>query len=156
MSSQIGLNEEYTGKIVEHLNTLLATSQQFYMNVRGYHWNVKGEQFFQLHVKFEELYNELILQIDEIAERVLTLGRTPMHTYADYMKTAKLEPSKDVTNGRECVEGVLKGLTAMLEIERAIAEVAGEQGDEATLGQMADYITAQEKHYWMYNAFLGN
>ena len=94
MGNHIGLNDEYTKQITEHLNLLLASSQQFYMNVRGYHWNVTGEHFFELHVKFEELYNELILQIDEIAERILTLGKTPLHTYADYAEISVIEQTE--------------------------------------------------------------
>ena len=63
----------------------------FYQNIRGYHWNIKGEKFFELHLKFEELYNDLFLKIDEVAERILTLGHTPTHNYTDYRATSKIK-----------------------------------------------------------------
>jgi starvation-inducible DNA-binding protein len=70
--NRIGLDPNKSAELATKLNTLLANYQVFYMNTRGFHWNIKGEKFFELHVKFEELYNDLILKIDEIAERVLT------------------------------------------------------------------------------------
>ena len=84
----IGLDEKKSAKLGDKLNELLANYQIFYMNVRGFHWNIKGEQFFELHVKFEETYNDLLLKVDEIAERILTLGQRPMHAYSTYIKAS--------------------------------------------------------------------
>ncbi|RNC77716.1 DNA starvation/stationary phase protection protein, partial [Piscirickettsiaceae bacterium NZ-RLO2] len=85
----IGLNQEKTAEISKELNKLLATYQVFYMNVRGFHWNIKGQQFFELHTKFEEIYNDLLTKVDEIAERILTLGEQPLHAYSQYAKTLR-------------------------------------------------------------------
>lgn len=85
----IGLKETDCQNISEKLNILLANYSVFYQNTRGSHWNIKGEQFFTLHPKFEELYNSLVLKIDEIAERILTLGATPAHNYSDYLQVSK-------------------------------------------------------------------
>jgi starvation-inducible DNA-binding protein len=82
----IGLNTTKAKQLAEKLNELLANYSIFYQNVRGYHWNIKGEKFFELHVKFEELYTDLQLKIDEIAERILTLGDSPAHNYSAYKK----------------------------------------------------------------------
>ena len=83
--NQIGLDPQSSELLADKLNELLANYQLFYINTRGFHWNIKGEKFFELHAKFEELYNDLFLKIDEIAERILTLGHTPLHSYEDYM-----------------------------------------------------------------------
>lgn len=155
MTTQIGLEKDYTDDITTKLNKLLASYQVFYMNVRGYHWNVTGEQFFQLHVKFEELYTELVEQIDEIAERVLTLGNAPMHTYADFMEHSDVATTKNVTDGKACVQHILEGFSKLLTAQRDILAAAGDAGDEGTAAQMSDYISIQEKHVWMYGAFLG-
>lgn len=155
MSTHIGLDRNYTETMALQLNKLLASYQVFYMNVRGFHWNVKGEQFFQLHVKFEELYEELVVQIDEIAERILTLGRSPLHTYEDFLKTSNVKSSKGITEGKACVSEVLNGFNLLLESQRAILADASDANDEGTASQISDYISAQEKHVWMYNAFLG-
>ena len=80
-------------KLVERLNRLLADYQIFYQNLRGLHWNVKGPQFFMLHEKYEELYNEAAETVDEVAERILMIGGQPLHTFTDYLKTAELKES---------------------------------------------------------------
>ena len=83
VKNNIGLDVKLTMQLSEKLNLLLANYQLFYMNARGFHWNIKGDKFFELHVKFDELYNDALLKIDEIAERLLTLGYTLLHTYTD-------------------------------------------------------------------------
>jgi len=95
----IGLDIKKSKKLSEQLNVLLANYAIFYQNVRGYHWNIKGEKFFELHLKFEELYNDLFLKIDEVAERILTLGYAPWHRYSDYKTTSTIKESSEVTNG---------------------------------------------------------
>jgi starvation-inducible DNA-binding protein len=73
-TNRIGLNTELSNSLVTELNTLLANYQLYYQNLRGFHWNIKGDAFFTLHLKFEELYGDAVLKIDEIAERCLRLG----------------------------------------------------------------------------------
>ena len=78
----LGLKPNELEKTVEQLNRLLANYQIYYQNLRNYHWNISGEHFFDLHATFEDLYNEAKINIDEIAERVLTLRMKPMSTLA--------------------------------------------------------------------------
>mgnify|MGYP003536433022 FL=1 len=87
----IGLDAIKAKKLADLLNVLLANYQLFYINSRGFHWNIKGEKFFELHLKFEELYTDTQLKIDEIAERILTLGHTPDHTFTDFLKLSKIK-----------------------------------------------------------------
>lgn len=108
-TNSIGLPESSAAQLAEKLNQLLANYQTFYMNVRGYHWNVKGQEFFQLHVKFEEFYTDLLTKVDEVAERILTLGYTPVHAYSDYAKLSRIVEDKDVSDGQSCVKGILQG-----------------------------------------------
>jgi starvation-inducible DNA-binding protein len=151
----IGLDAAKCAQLADNLNLLLANLQVFYINARSYHWNIKGEKFFELHLKFEELYNDLFLKIDEVAERVLTLGSTPSHTYTQYLKDSTIQESGKITQGREAVEGVLAGYRNLLVIERQLLELSAEAGDEGTNALMSDYIRQQEKMVWMYSAFLG-
>ncbi|MDY3350516.1 DNA starvation/stationary phase protection protein [Riemerella anatipestifer] len=153
-SKIIGLKESDCQNITEKLNILLANYSIFYQNTRGAHWNIKGADFFTLHPKFEELYDSLVLKIDEIAERILTLGATPNHNYSDYLKVSSIKESKEVTNGNKCVEQILEAFKIVIDLQREILEIAGEAGDEGTNSQMSDYIKEQEKEVWMYNAFL--
>jgi starvation-inducible DNA-binding protein len=152
--SSIGLDSTLSKELAEKLNVLLSNYQVYYMNTRGFHWNIKGEKFFELHLKFEELYNDLVLKIDEIAERVLTLGFTPIHSYSDYIKTSSIKEVKNVSDGKEAVASVLDGFQILLTLERDLLELSGKAADEGTNALMSDYIRAQEKLVWMYSAFL--
>ena len=86
----LGLPVKETEVIAAELNILLSNFQVYYQNLRGIHWNIRGKRFFDLHVKFEELYNDAQLKVDLIAERVLTLGGTPLHTFEDYIANNRL------------------------------------------------------------------
>ena len=88
MKNSIGLDKDKAKKLADELNILLANYQVFYINTRGFHWNITGQEFFELHAKFEEIYNDALIKVDEIAERIRTLGHTPLHTFTDYLKTA--------------------------------------------------------------------
>lgn len=154
--NQIGLDPGSSELLSDKLNQLLANYQIFYINTRGFHWNIKGDKFFELHVKFEELYNDLFLKIDELAERILTLGHTPLHSYSDYLSHATIEAAKNITDGNSCVQSILDSYQIILPIQREVLDLSGETGDEGTNALMSDYIREQEKLVWMYSAFLAN
>lgn len=153
--NHLGLPIKETNENIELLNVLLANFQVYYQNLRGLHWNIRGKRFFDLHVKFEELYNQAQLRIDEIAERVLTLGGTPLHTFEDYIANNKIIVGKNITNDDKAVELIISSLSNLLKIEREILANAGEINDEGTTSMMSDLITEQEKDIWMMQAFLG-
>jgi starvation-inducible DNA-binding protein len=150
----IGLDNKKAANLAEKLNDLLANYSIFYQNTRGYHWNIKGEKFFELHLKFEELYNDLLLKIDEVAERILTLGHTPRHNYSDYKKASKIAESKQVSDGKKAVEDILASFSAIIILQRELLSLSADAGDEGTNALMSDYIRAQEKLVWMYSSFL--
>ena len=152
--NRIGLNKDKTEELAEHLNNLLANYSVFYQNARGYHWNIQGDKFFELHEKFEELYNNLFEQIDEIAERVLTLGFTPKHNYTIYLRDSEIPESFEVRNGYKAVEEILSAFKILLSKQRTILNLSDLIDDEGTNALMSDYIREQEKLVWMYSAFL--
>ena len=154
-SNIIGLKEEDCKNIAEKLNVILANYSVFYQNTRGAHWNIKGDQFFVLHPKFEELYDNLVLKIDEIAERILTLGHVPNHNYSDYLKVSTIKESKEVHNGKKCVEDILNSFKVVIDLQRELLEITDKANDEGTNALVSGYITEQEKDVWMYNAYLG-
>lgn len=154
-SNIIGLNETDCAQISTKLNQLLANYSVFYQNTRGAHWNIKGNQFFTLHPKFEELYNNLVLKIDEIAERILTLGSTPNHNYSDYLQLSTIKESKEVSDASKDIENILASFKIVIDLQRELLDITEKAGDEGTNSQMSDYITEQEKEVWMYNSYLG-
>jgi len=150
----LGLKQKESTALVNELNTLLANYQLFYQNLRGFHWNVKGEKFFELHLKFEELYNDAVVKVDEIAERILTLGGTPMHAFADYLAAAQIKTAKNVSNGNECMQLALENMATIVRAEKAMLPLAQEAEDEGTITLLTDYISQQEKTVWMLNSWL--
>jgi starvation-inducible DNA-binding protein len=150
----IGLDSKKANQLADQLNELLANYSIFYQNVRGYHWNIKGEKFFELHLKFEELYNDLLLKIDEIAERILTLGAAPQHNYSNYKKLSGIEESAQVSDGTKSVGAILSAFQIILSLQREILTYSSEANDEGTAALMSDYIRSQEKLVWMYSAFI--
>ena len=153
-TNAIGLHQDSASQLAEKLNVLLANYQIFYMNVRGYHWNVKGPQFFELHDKFEEFYTDLLTKVDEVAERILTLGHQPVHAFSDYISLAQIQEDKNVHDGEACVRGTLKGFQTLIELQREILSMAADADDEGTAAQAGDYIREQEKSVWMLKAYL--
>jgi len=152
--NDIGLDSAKSADLAEHLNDLLANYSTFYQNVRGYHWNIKGEKFFELHLKFEELYNDLFIKIDDVAERVLTLGHTPAHKFSSYLNGTDIPESNDVEDGIKSVGDILTAFKTLLAKQRVILNLSDEMNDEGTNAQMSDYIREQEKLVWMYSSFL--
>ncbi|MEP2239447.1 MAG: DNA starvation/stationary phase protection protein [Maribacter sp.] len=151
--SNIGLDKKDSNEIATHLNDLLSNYQMFYMNLRGFHWNIKGRKFFELHLKFEELYNDALIKVDEIAERVLTLSNTPIHTFTKYIEQSEIEAFENVVDGDKAIENILDSLGILLKKERATLKIAAEAEDEGTVSLMSDYITEQEKLVWMLSAY---
>ena len=152
--NRIGLNSAKSKELADSLNDLLANYSLFYQNTRGYHWNIKSKKFFELHVKFEELYNDLFIKIDEVAERILTLGEIPKHAFTDYQKQSEIKESGEVSDGDKAVQQILDTFKVLIRKQRVILNLSAEIDDEGTNSMMSDYIREQEKLVWMYTAFL--
>lgn len=152
--TRIGLDADQSEKTAHLLNDLLANYTVLYQNIRGYHWNVKGDRFFELHLKFEELYNNLFLKIDEIAERILTLGHTPNHKVSEYLTISSIQETHEVSDGIFALENILFSFKELLQKQRSLLALAVSGNDEGTSSMMSDYIREQEKMVWMYSAYL--
>lgn len=153
-TNAIGLDKAKSEKLAKKLNELLANYSVFYQNTRGYHWNIKGEKFFELHLKFEELYNDLLLKIDEVAERILTLGYSPEHNFTQYHKLSSIKESEKVTDGLKAVGQILDSFKTVITMQRELLNLSADANDEGTNALMSDYIRAQEKSVWMYSAYI--
>ena len=152
--NRIGLKQNDAEELQRELSDLLSNYQVFYTNVRGFHWNIQGDKFFELHMKFEELYQDLQNKIDEIAERILTLGGSPKHEFSIYLKESKIQESQEVSDARVTVESIINSFTILLDKQRRILGFSAEANDEGTNALMSDYLREQEKLVWMYSAYL--
>ena len=107
MKNNIGLKDQYTDVMVNKLNAYLSNVQVMYMNVRGYHWNVVGKQFFALHKEYENVYNHLNEMADEIAERILMLGGSPVHSFTEYIQMAGIKERLNISNADDTIRAFL-------------------------------------------------
>lgn len=153
-TNDIGLGVKDSIALVEKLNLLLANYQIYYQNLRNFHWNVSGPNFFELHAKFEELYTTANENVDEVAERILTLGGRPLSSYGEYIENSEIKEAREIQVSKRMVEIVRENLNTLLKVEREVLDSASEQGDEGTVTLMSDYITAKEKVVWMLSAYL--
>lgn len=153
-TNKIGLDKAKIKLLADKLNNLLANYMMFYQNTRGLHWNIKGDKFFELHLKFEELYTNLLLKVDEVAERILTLGAIPLHTFEDYKSTSKIKSVKNVSDGKKGIQTILDAFETVIIEQRELLNLSADAGDEGTNALMSDYIREQEKLVWMYSSYL--
>jgi len=138
--------------MVKKLNQLLSDSQVYYQNLRAFHWLVKGPQFYQLHGLFEQMYNQVNDDIDDIAERILMVGGSPLHSFDDYLSQARLKPARDLSLPTDILPVVVANKEQLLVQFREIMALAGEIGDEGSASLMSAYIGAAEKELWMLNS----
>lgn len=151
---KLGWSSEETAKIASVLNTLLANYSVHYQKLRNFHWNVKGSDFFDLHERFEQQYNEARENIDEIAERIRVFGKTPLSTMKEYLANSEItEAGTDVPSDL-MVREVLSDFRILLEHMFEVVDVAVEQGDSGTEEMVKSFIKAIEKHHWMLSAFM--
>lgn len=139
--------------VVVALNKLLADYHIYYQKLRNFHWNVLGKSFFDLHIKFEELYNDAKIKIDEIAERILTLRYHPMSNLSDYLKITAIEETSEIKSDFAMVTLILKDHKTLLQQMSAVIEKAEAAGDEGTIDLIGAYIRDLEKASWMLDAW---
>jgi len=136
------------------MNVLLADTTLFYQKLRHYHWNVQGQKFFELHVKFEEIYNKWVVFIDEIAERIIALDTVPLHTLDSMLKHATLKEDEEIPEGREMVNRTIADLLALRDSIDKIIGAAEESGDRTTANILDGVRDGLEADLWMLKAWL--
>jgi starvation-inducible DNA-binding protein len=149
----LGLNEEKTRKTVKTLNRLLANYQVYYQNLRNFHWNIVGENFFDLHDKFEELYVDAREKVDEIAERILVLRHRPMSQMSAYLKYAEVAEAEIGLDDHAMVDEILENHRILIQNMRMVLESSGDSGDEGTIDMIAGFLENLEKKSWMLDAW---
>jgi len=140
--------------LVDKLNQLLATYQIHYQNLRALHWNVKGANFFELHLKYEELYTRTQIIIDDMAERILTLGALPTHRFQDYLEKSTIPENKTISEGKPGMEYILGAQKTLIALEKEILALSETLNDEGTNAMMSDLLREKEKTNWMFSAWL--
>lgn len=145
----LGLDKNKTEKTGQELNILLADYHIYYQKLRNFHWNIIGKNFFDLHEKFEELYDDAKLKVDEIAERILTLRFQPTSNLSDYLKSSNLKESPSELSDFKMIEILLEDHGILLKQMRKVVKMADAAGDEGSIDLIGAYIRELEKTSWM-------
>ncbi|MFT6739656.1 MAG: starvation-inducible DNA-binding protein [Paraglaciecola sp.] len=151
----LGFDKAKTKETIAVLNDLLCNYHVYYQNLRNFHWNIQGQNFFELHAQFENLYNDARLKIDEIAERILTLRHRPLSKMSDYLKKSDIKEPKAITEDRKMVASILDNHATLITKMRTVLEKAGDAGDEGTIDMVGGFLESLEKRSWMLDAWLG-
>jgi starvation-inducible DNA-binding protein len=151
---KLGWSTQETERIASALNELLANYSVHYQKLRNYHWNVKGSDFFDLHERFEQQYNEARENIDEVAERIRVFGKTPLSTMQDYLRVSEIKETGTDLESEIMVREVLSDFRILLEYLFKVVDVAADVGDSGTEEMIKGFIHQIEKHHWMLSAFL--
>lgn len=141
--------------ITEDLNLFLSNLNVFYRKLQNYHWNVKGEDFFTVHAKLEELYDDINEQIDEIAEHILIIDGQPLGTMKDYLDTAQIqEASNEKICSNKIFEEILKDYNILIENATKVKEDADNDKKYDTSALMDEYLQNFKKIVWMIRQML--
>lgn len=152
-ADKLEVSQDHKAKLNEKLNLLLANYSIFFQNARGLHWNIKGHHFFELHAKYEQVYSDALLKVDQIAERILTLGGIPVVTFDEYTKLSLIKPASGISDVALGVDLVCNSFKTLIALEKGIAKLATEFGDDVTANLMVEYIAEQQKEIWKFKAF---
>lgn len=155
MSIDIGIPEENRVEIANGLCSLLADSYTLYLKTHNFHWNVTGPMFQTLHLMFEEHYTELATAIDEVAERIRSLGQMAPGSYDDYKELSSIQINKGVPTAQEMIKELLAGHEAVAKTARKVLPAADAGADEATADLVTQRLQLHEKTAWMLRSLLG-
>lgn len=141
--------------LTDVLNKQVANWSVMYFKLHNYHWYVTGEQFFTLHEKFEELYNQAAVYIDELAERLLIIGGKPTATMTGFLKEASIKEANGNETAADMVQNILNDFRQMADELKEGIEIAESNNDEPTADMLLEIRSNLEKQLWMLNSFLG-
>ncbi|GAB2589055.1 Dps family protein [Nitrincola alkalisediminis] len=145
----IGIKKADREKIAEGLKHLLADTYTLYLQTHNFHWNVTGPQFRELHLMFEEHYNELALAVDDIAERIRTLDVAAPGTYKEFVRLSNIKEVDGVPEAKDMVDLLTQGHETVVRTCREVLKLAQEADDESTASLASDRMRVHEKTAWM-------
>ncbi|MFC1746768.1 Dps family protein [Candidatus Neomarinimicrobiota bacterium] len=140
--------------VIDELGRLLATSYTLYLKTHNYHWNVTGPMFTTLHTMFETQYTELALAVDEIAERIRSLGAPAPGSYTAFVKLTAIEEETGSPNAKEMIGNLVADQAAVSAVARRVIAAAESAGDQATGDLATRRLDVHEKHAWMLRSHL--
>lgn len=154
VNRNLGFAKKDTTELTKEMNLLIATYHVHYQKLRNFHWNVSGSDFFELHEKFEELYDFAKVNIDDLAERVRVFGQYPMARLDEYLKYSQIEEPQGIPASQDMVRSVLADFEVLLTQMINVLDIANEVGDVSTIDLVNNMVKQTEKYHWMFTAWL--
>ncbi len=140
--------------VATDLNRLLASYNVYYQNLRSFHWNIRGKSFFDLHNLFEQYYKDATVEIDDIAERILTIGHIPDGNLETYLSKSEVTESKNRVNDDEMAHLTLNDQKTLTKLMRQVIKTAALADDEGTIDVVAAMLSQMEKKAWILHSWL--
>lgn len=140
-------------QVVDVLNKQVANWSVLFTKLHHFHWYIEGPEFFTLHEKFEVYYDEAAEYIDELAERVLSIGGKPVSTMKEYLELSSIQESSGETSAKDTVLATIADFETVVKESKLGMEIAQEHGDEASSDMLLGIVASLEKHLWMLRAF---
>lgn len=155
MDINIGIQEDARRQIGEGLSRLLADTYTLYLKTHNFHWNVTGPMFNTLHLMFETQYNELALAVDQIAERIRSLGFPAPGSYKQFATLTRIEEEEDVPKAEDMIAILVRDQEAVVRTARSIMPIVDEANDEVSADLLTQRMEVHEKTAWMLRSMLG-
>lgn len=155
MDINIGINEVNRTAIADGLSRLLADSYVLFLKTHNYHWNVTGPMFQTLHLMFEAQYTELFTAVDEIAERIRSLGSFAPGSFQAFEKLSKIKEETATPDAEQMIRNLVLGQEAVVKTAREIIKIAAEANDEPTVDLLTQRMQVHEKNAWMLRSLIG-
>lgn len=152
----IGISEQHRQDIAQGVGELLADTYTLYLKTHNFHWNVVGPKFHDLHVMFEGQYTELATAVDDVAERIRTLGFPAPGTYSQFAEMSSIKETAGIPSADEMVRILTVDNETIVRTARRILPIAQDANDESTASLIADRMVIHEKTAWMLRSLLAN
>jgi starvation-inducible DNA-binding protein len=149
----LGLESKGIEKVSKELNTILSCYHVYYQNLRNFHWNVEGKNFFDMHHLFEDMYNDAKVKIDEIAERILTIRQKPLANMSDYLEHSKVKEATYSLSDEDMIKTILKDHQQIIWCMRNAIKAAEDADDQGSIDLLAGFLANLEKRSWMLDAW---
>jgi starvation-inducible DNA-binding protein len=154
MSINIGIAEDQRNQICAGLSTLLADSYRLYLKTHGFHWNVTGPHFAELHTLFEKQYLEMAIAVDDIAERIRALGHFAPASFKQFHDQTSIPQETGVPNFKEMIKQLTEGQEIVIKTCRHILPICEGADDVSTADLITRRLLEHEKNAWMLRSLL--
>lgn len=154
MKANIGIDQKGSQQVCDCLAKLLANTYLLYLKTQNFHWNVRGEDFYEYHIMFEKQYTMLAEAVDEIAERIRALDFVTPASFAQFLQLTTLKETTGTLSSQQMLQQLLADHEQIIREGREMIKTAQGVNDEGSADLVIERLREHEKTAWMLRAFL--